>query len=668
MIRGEIEIKRFVLVEPDILIETDQAGRSNLVFEKSGEVSSVQPKGEISAESSPLPRFSSGAIEIEGGVVAYQDGASGKTDSVVLEHLTATASGPDQSIQLRGKGAANGASFDFSGEVGPLFLLTQPGRSWPVKLAATATGVTLKVDGEIRDGLHASDTIFNIEARGETTADLARLAKVENVPELGPVRAVVKIVSRNKSLSIESLDIDCGSDVLAAFKFTGSIKDPLAQRGVDLDVKIYGKDLAMVGRLAGRPLPIPGPFQVSGHVNDLADRVYQLSDLKVSAGENDLAGSLQLDLRAARPGVKGTLSSNQLDLRPLLAKEKDEKPPTARSGRVFPAEPLSLEALNRLNADLQIHARRIFTPRLAIDDLTVGLVLADGALTLDPLKAGVGGGTLDGRIGLRAREKGVGVEAVLKANRVDVDLVARELGLTEKPGGKLDLDLNLKGDGGSVAEIMAGVTGKTLLVMTKGRIQNKYLDLLGADVGSSTLRLLNPFSQETQYVEINCFVSGFDVRAGIAQSTALVLDTNHVTVVGEGKINLKSEELDLSFKPSPKEGVGISGLGKISLNLGELARPFKLGGTLAKPTMVFDLTQAALSIGRALGGAALFGPAGIAAYLSGGPPTEGNACLAALDASKKGVKPAGGIFEEAEGTARKAVEATGDKLRKMFGK
>ena len=108
---------------------------------------------------------------------------------MLLEHLTASASGPDRSIQLRGKGAANGASFEFSGDVGPLFLLTQPGRTWPVKLAATATGVTVKVDGEIRDGLHASDYIFNIEARGETTADLTRLAKVENVPELGPVRA-----------------------------------------------------------------------------------------------------------------------------------------------------------------------------------------------------------------------------------------------------------------------------------------------------------------------------------------------------------------------------------------------------------------------------------------------------------------------------------------------
>ena len=54
LVRGEIEIKRFVLVEPDILIETDPAGRSNLVFEKSGEVSSAQQKGEtLGSKSGP---------------------------------------------------------------------------------------------------------------------------------------------------------------------------------------------------------------------------------------------------------------------------------------------------------------------------------------------------------------------------------------------------------------------------------------------------------------------------------------------------------------------------------------------------------------------------------------------------------------------------------------
>jgi len=321
-----------------------------------------------------------------------------------------------------------------------------------------------------------------------------------------------------------------------------------------------------------------------------------------------------------------------------------------------------------VNAKLQLDARRIYTVRLVVDNLTASVVLDNGALSINPLKAAIGGGTLNGKVALRPRGKGESGEVGVKVNRMNVDFVARELGLTERPGGKLDLDLDLRGAGGSVAEIMAGLNGRTLLVMNKGRINNKYLNLLGTDVSRSLLRLLNPLGQESSQVPINCFVSSFDIRGGIAQSTALVMDNDAMTVVGEGTINLKTEELDLSFKPSPKEGLGVSGLGKISLGLGELARPFKLGGTLAKPALVFDVRQAAVSIGKTLGGAVLFGPAGIAAYLAGSSPKEENACVAAVEASKKGVKAPGGKLEQLEDAARKATGAAADGLRRMFGR
>ena len=670
----EIEIRRFVLVEPDILFETDHSGASNLMFMKPNVVSTAQRKGDHPVLETGLQGFTIGEIEIEKGIIGYRDGQSGKTYMVALEKLTAAASGHDRPVRLKGTGSANGEAFQFSGDVGPLSALTEPGKHWPVKLAAKAAGVSVSLDGEIQDAMHAGDYTLNVEARGPSSADLARLMGDKSLPELGPFKVLAKSVGEKEKLSIDSFDIDLGLEQLIAWKFTGRIQDPLAQRGAEIDFKIYGKDLDMVGRLAAKPMPIPGPFQVSGHAGDVADKVYQISDLKVSVGENDLAGSLRVDFGSGRPGIKGSLASHKLDLRPFLAKDKSENTPaglhsgTAKSGRVFPSDPLSVDIPKKVDVNLQVQARQVFTPRLTIDNLLVGVVLDNGALTFNPLKAGMGGGTVDGHLALRAKGKAVGAEVVLKVNRLDVDLVAKELEFAEKPGGKLDLDLDLKGEGGSLAEIMAGLNGMTMLTMGNGRISNKYLDLLGADVSSSTLRLLNPFGHETPYVEINCLVSRFDIREGIARSTALVLDAHHVTVVGEGQINLKTEELDLSFKPSPKEGIGISGLDKVSLGLGELARPFKLGGTLARPAMVFDVTQAALSVGKAVGETALFGPAGIAAFLASGSPTKGNACLAALDASKKGVKPSGDKLEEIEGAARRVFEGAGEKLKKMFGR
>jgi len=172
-------------------------------------------------------------------------------------------------------------------------------------------------------------------------------------------------------------------------------------------------------------------------------------------------------------------------------------------------------------------------------------------------------------------------------------------------------------------------------------------------------------------VTVYVIASSYDfnqLKPQIAHSTALVIDTNLVSAAGEGTINLKTEGIDFSFQASTKAGLGSSSLGKVNINFGEFMKPFKLAGTLAKPALAGDPTETAISIGKVVGGTALFGPAGIAASLAGGSSNGGNVCYASLDAWKKGVKPAGDKAEDIKGATRKATEATGDKLKKLFGK
>ena len=67
---------------------------------------------------------------------------------------------------------------------------------------------------------------------------------------------------------------------------------------------------------------------------------------------------------------------------------------------------------------------------------------------------------------------------------------------------------------------MAGLNGRTLLVMGKGRLQDKYLDILGTDLAQSILRLLNPFKKGEDFTQLNCLVNGFEVKQGLAVCTA----------------------------------------------------------------------------------------------------------------------------------------------------
>ena len=130
--------------------------------------------------------------------------------------------------------------------------------------------------------------------------------------------------------------------------------------------------------------------------------------------------------------------------------------------------------------------------------------------------------------------------------------------------------------------------------------------------------------------------SGCDsISNGLAKTTVLMLDTSQVTVVGYGNINLDTEKLDLELKSSPKKGLGVKGLAKLSLSFGELTKPFKLSGTLANPYLTIDPTGTLFTIGKAVGGVALFGPVGLAAALASGQLGGKNPCGKAIEAIEK---------------------------------
>jgi hypothetical protein len=162
--------------------------------------------------------------------------------------------------------------------------------------------------------------------------------------------------------------------------------------------------------------------------------------------------------------------------------------------------------------------------------------------------------------------------------------------------------------------------------------------MLGRNVISQTLHLINPFSKKEQYTEFNCAVNYFHIDAGLARSKAWVLDTKHTKVIGGGTIDLATEKLNLVFGLSPKSGIRIPGLGRLTLSFGKLAKNFKLEGTLAQPSLVVDPKGTAVTLGKAVGGMALFGPFGLAAGLLDVGPDEKNPCQEALESAQRGVE------------------------------
>lgn len=448
----------------------------------------------------------------------------------------------------------------------------------------------------------------------------------------------------------------------------GSIQDPLSTSGISFDLTAEGQDFKPIEAFIDKPIPLKGPFRVTGHLVDPAPKILELQRTEIILGDNKLSGTLRAELDKPRPYLMANLSSSKIDLRPLFPAAA---PSVAKKTKIFPSQALPIDALHAVNADLSVEIEQLLLPRLALHDLNLQARLAEGRLTIKPVQAMLGGGTMDGLLSLGAKKDGAALAAVIQINRLNVGQMLKELEISEQVNGQLDIDLELKGSGSSIAGIMGGLDGTTSVVMGKGQLDNDYLELIGGDLSSGLVRLINPFKSKANSTEINCLVSRFDIKKGLAESTALLFDTSNMSVIGAGAIDLKTERLDISLKPSPKDGAGSKQTGKVSLSLGELAKPFKLGGTLANPSLAIDPEQTALMIGKTVGGIALFGPVGIAAALIGTTSGDDNPCLTALDTAQRQQQ----VSKTSRPTQKRrfgsktsqSIKNFGNKLNKLFG-
>ncbi len=442
-------------------------------------------------------------------------------------------------------------------------------------------------------------------------------------------------------------------------------------------------DIDLRGSLDGRSFGISGRLDSLASITGSSRGPFKLSALKIKFGRNVLTGSVEADITAVRPRLAANLSADSLDLREFLKGEaKGGAVETGGAGKpaiksvkrekVFSDEPIPIESMKGVDLDLHLKAKRLYLPKLALSDLSVAMSLKDGHLKLSPVKAKAGGGTLDATVDLRPRGKAVEIGARVKIDNLELDKMGKELKITETLNGTIDAYLKVKGKGGSVAALMATLDGEKRVVMGKGRIDNKLLSFFGGDLSSNLLRLVNPLAAQEKYTVVNCMVVGFNVDDGLARSSALVFDTSHMSIVGNGKVNFKTEELDISLKPLPKEGLGTGGLGKLTLSLGELARPFKLGGTLANPGLAVDPAQTMLTIGKVMGGTALLGPAGIATALVGTSSGDENPCLTAIESQKKRAAPKPvekkGDASKPSGQIPEEIQEIGEGLLKLLGR
>ncbi len=345
----------------------------------------------------------------------------------------------------------------------------------------------------------------------------------------------------------------------ARITIDGELGQPMEGKGLALDIAMKTDSLGTLSGLAGTELPPLGPIEVSAQLAD-SDAGYQLEGLKARVGKTDVSGRLAAVLTGERPRVEAQLTSTNIDLADFTtaasgaaAPEKDEK--TQKEKRVFSADPLPLDGLRSVDADVTLRADRITVQGLPLQNVDLKLALDGGRLLLKPAKVQVAGGTISAGIDVDARGKIAGLTATVDGSQIDRGRLIKEvMGSDIMSGGKTDLTLRLKGRGNSVRAMAAGLNGEVLVVTGEGRINNKSMNLAGGDMQIELFRMLNPFMKEEPYTTLKCGVVRYDIKDGMATTEkGIAFETDKLLILGNGTINLKNEQLALLIESRPKE-------------------------------------------------------------------------------------------------------------------
>ncbi len=399
----------------------------------------------------------------------------------------------------------------------------------------------------------------------------------------------------------------------------GKLVDPFELRNFSLQLALSGQNLEDLYPLIGIATPPTPPYALDGRLLRNGD-VWQYQNFKGVVGDSDLAGIAKVTVGRERPLLEANLVSKRLDLDDLAgflgappqtggnessnAELKAQAAKLAAAARVLPSTPYDLTKLRTMDADVRLKADRINAPSLPIEDMDAHLKLDAGVLQLVPLNFGVAGGEIRSTIRMDARQATIRTRADITARKLDLSKLFPDVELTRDAVGRVGGDMAINATGNSIAGMLGSANGDIMLGMGKGQISNLLMELAGLDIAEALKFLVT----KDRKVPIRCAFGDFAVTDGMMQSRALAFDTQDTIIVGDGKINLTDESLDMELRPRPKDR-----------SIFALRSPLVVGGTFKDPSFRPDFKRLGLRGAIAVALGTIAPPAALLATLELGP-------------------------------------------------
>jgi AsmA protein len=504
LLRGSVEVDRFVLVEPEFQLEIDAAGRPNWALGAS-EAGAAQPTEAPQPPATttgqpgggmrlPITELKLGDIRIENGTLALSDARSGTERRVEAINLDVDL--PDLQSALAAKGSMiyEGKPVELAVAVERPLALAQGGSS-PVRVTGKGPDLGLTFEG-------ALDNAATPHAAG-------------------------------------AIDLN-----------VTSIRDLAAWLGAP--IAFEGQGLRT--------------FRVSGQVDGVPTRI-ALSGAKLALDAIEGQGEVAVDLSGPVPQVTGQLDLGAVDLNPYLPPEA-AGPGAATGGAPAPSEgqaaaaaadwsdePIELPPIGGAKVDFRLSTKALKMRDLQVDRSRLALRLQGTNLTVDLAEIALYGGQGSGQIDVQVVDGAPRISNRFRLENLEALPFLRDAADFDRLRGRAIGEVALQTQGRTQRELVQNLSGQGQAAFRDGAIVG--INVAGM-VRNVTAALQGGGGDEraTDFAELS---GTFQINNGILSNNDLWLQAPVLRVAGSGQLNLP--ERTVNYRIEPKAAPTLEGQG-----------------------------------------------------------------------------------------------------------
>lgn len=434
------------------------------------------------------------------------------------------------------------------------------------------------------------------KAGAQPQAELSLKGKLENQPlTVHFVGGSALMLRDTKEPYPIDLDIAYAGTRLVA---KGTVQDPFAWTGADVDLTLSGPNLSEIYPLLGIPGPPTPPYRIAGKLDHEPGK-WKFVNTKWHVGDSDLAGDIFIDDTKKPEFLTAKLVSSNLafkDLAPLIgaspgktgnvnAQQAATQQQLEATGDLFPNVPLHVERLRAMNMDVSLDAKRVVAPSyLPVQALAFRVLINDGVATAKPLSLSlVGGGTIAGSLSIDAHTDDPRVAMNLKASDVELGAFFRNSQYFDTTHGKVQGHVTLAGHGRSLSQVMSRADGHVEMALGGGSVSSLMVSLAGLQLFDALILYVTGDKR----IAIQCAVGRLNLKQGNGTLDRTILDTQKSVLDVQGQVSLQSQAVNLQVKAHPKSFDLLDLHGPVAIEGKMRAPQVSLGRSLPIPTPVF---------------------------------------------------------------------------------